>query len=55
MHLVGFIIGIYHDVRSPERQILKDVLGEGVGWIVVGRCRENWLASFRAAMGFWSS
>jgi len=22
MHLVGFIIGIYHDARSPERQIL---------------------------------
>ena len=21
MHLVGFIIGIYHDARSPERQI----------------------------------
>ena len=21
VHLVGFIIGIYHDARSPERQI----------------------------------
>ena len=23
MHLVGFIIRIYHDARSPERQISK--------------------------------
>ena len=23
MHLVGFIIRIYHDARSPERQILN--------------------------------
>ena len=23
LHLVGFIIIIYHDARSPERQILK--------------------------------
>jgi len=23
MHLVGFIIRIYHDARSPERQIEK--------------------------------
>ena len=22
MHLVGFIIGMYHDTRSPERQIM---------------------------------
>ena len=54
MHLVGFIIRIYHEARSPERQILKDILGEGVGWIVVGRYRENWLARFRAVMGFRS-
>ena len=26
MHLVGFIIRIYHDVRSPERQIDNDLL-----------------------------
>ena len=25
MHLVGFIIGIYHDSRSLERKILKQV------------------------------
>ena len=24
MHLVGFIINIYHDARSPERQINLD-------------------------------
>jgi len=24
MHLFGFIIGIYHDARSPERQILSE-------------------------------
>ena len=23
MHLIGFIIRIYHDARSPERQIKK--------------------------------
>jgi len=23
VHLVGFIIGIYHDARSPERQIRR--------------------------------
>ena len=30
VHLVGFILRIYHDARSPERQILNDEL-EGVG------------------------
>jgi len=25
MHLVGFIIRIYHDARSPERQNYADV------------------------------
>ena len=24
MHLVGFIIGIYHDARSPERQTVPN-------------------------------
>jgi len=24
VHLVGFIIRIYHDARSPERQILLE-------------------------------
>jgi len=23
MHLVGFDVGIYHDARSPERQISR--------------------------------
>jgi len=27
MHLVGFIIRIYHDARSPERQIQKRMQG----------------------------
>ena len=26
MHLVGFIIRIYHDARSPERQILLSMV-----------------------------
>jgi len=25
VHLVGFIIRIYHDARSPERQIYRNV------------------------------
>ena len=25
MHLVGFIIRIYHDARSPERQLQRDL------------------------------
>jgi len=25
VHLVGFIIRIYHDVRSPERQMLQEI------------------------------
>jgi len=29
VHLVGFIIGIYHDSRSPERQIIMTL------WTVV--------------------
>ena len=26
MHLVGFIIRIYHNARSPERQILQIII-----------------------------
>ena len=29
MHLVGFIIRIYHDARSPERQIRLSLLSRG--------------------------
>jgi len=29
VHLVGFIIRIYHDTRSPERQILLWVVYQG--------------------------
>ena len=38
MHLVGFIIRIYHDARSPERQIRLDV-SSSVYTILV----KNWL------------
>ena len=31
MHLVGFIIRIYHDVRSHERQILFSLAGFCLG------------------------
>ena len=37
MHLVGFIIRIYHDARSPERQkktLFTIVLSHLVGFIV---------------------
>jgi hypothetical protein len=27
VHLVGFVIRIYHDARSPERQIQKKETG----------------------------
>ena len=33
MHLVGFIIRIYHDARSPERQITRMSLGAEEGQI----------------------
>ena len=33
MHLVGFIIRIYHDARSAERQILR--------LIVAGQCQDG--------------
>jgi len=55
MHLVVFIIRIYHVASSSERHILKAIFVEGVGWIVVGRYREIWLARFRVVMGFRSS
>jgi len=29
VHLVGFIIRIYHDARSPERQIRQCETGKG--------------------------
>ena len=31
MHLVGFIIRIYHNARSPERQITCDICLNGIG------------------------
>ena len=41
MQLVGFIIRIYQDVRSPERQILDmDTYHWGVGLAVTGRIRD---------------
>ena len=41
MHPVGFIIRIYHDSRSPKRQIKMDAkltIREGVKWISDGYC-----------------
>ena len=40
MHLVGFIIRIYHDEQSPERQIRDSLYGKTVGYklIVLDRC-----------------
>jgi hypothetical protein len=37
VHLVGFIVRIYHDARSPERQILSlssplDIYSENSWW-----------------------
>ena len=41
MHLVGFIIRIYHDARSPERQIPDmDIYHWGVDLAVTGRIRD---------------
>jgi len=31
VHLVGFIIRIYHNARSPERQITCDIRLNGIG------------------------
>jgi len=33
VHLIGFIIRIYHDARSPERQINELVYVELVGFL----------------------
>ena len=41
MHLVGFIIRIYHDAQSPERQIRDmDIYHWGLGLAVTGRIRD---------------
>ena len=43
MHLVGFVIRIYHDERSPERQNLPATFeaaeAEGRGWLTKGSVR----------------
>ena len=36
MHIVGFIIRIYHDARSPERQIPGSVSVIVFKWVLVG-------------------
>ena len=61
MHLVSFIIRIYHDVRSPECQIhlfsclflLLEQLREGVGdeAIVIRYDREDGGKNFRVVYG----
>jgi len=33
MHLVGFIIRIYHDARSPEREIRQDITEFYILWM----------------------
>ena len=35
MPLVGFIIRIFHDARSPERQIPKGIICDVMDWILV--------------------
>ena len=35
MHLVAFIIKIFHDVRSSELQIPKGIICDVVDWILV--------------------
>ena len=49
VHLVGFIIWIYHDARLPERQTrgnieldLKEVGGEGTDWINLVQDLDSW-------------
>ena len=34
---------------------LKEVFGDGLAWIVVGRYRENWFDGFRAVIRIRSS
>ena len=44
MHLVGFIIGIYHNARSPERQIqLRFLMGNFINTILLGNSRRRWI------------
>jgi len=45
VHLVGFIIRIYHDARSPERQIRKSQAGKGN--IFIGTLTKNCTKSTR--------
>jgi len=42
VHLVGFIIRIYHDARSPERQINSVYVWVGV---TVSICTEKWYSA----------
>ena len=45
MHLVGFVIRIYHDARSPERQIrIKFALNIG---LTLGRPWRIWVDNIR--------
>ena len=45
MHLVGFIIRIYHDARSPEHQIRNDVV---VSISAAWRCNVSRTGEFAA-------
>ena len=46
MHLVGFIVRIYHDARSPERQIHKITVLRYWHYITVQRCRYKFVAVY---------
>ena len=46
MHLVGFIIGIYHDARPPERQKRRNPFFE-----YLGDENEHILKKFKANSG----
>jgi len=55
VHVVGFIIRIYHDAWSPERQILHvsvqnsltDLLHHNISWTYTKRPRDRQSASWR--------
>jgi len=44
MNLVGFIIGIYHDARSPERQIHRKntTLNTNADYWILVSAGESW-------------
>ena len=63
MHVVGFIIRIYHDARSSERQILhecvqnlpNDLVHYNVSWSHTKRPRDRQSASWRQKPNIYKS